>query len=78
MEKLEKSGILEFHPMAIKSFFCFIINEPFLVNLPFFVFYNILSDCHNSDEIYYLLNAFRLDKKKFLGSVIEVSLVSIE
>ena len=24
----------------------------------------ILSDCHNSDEIYYLLNAFRLDKKK--------------
>ena len=24
---------------------------------------NILSDCHKSDEIYYLLNAFRLDKK---------------
>jgi hypothetical protein len=26
------------------------------------IFYNILSDCHKSDEIYYLLNAFRLDK----------------
>ena len=25
---------------------------------------HILSDCHKSDEIYYLLNAFRLDKKK--------------
>ena len=25
--------------------------------------FNILSDCHKSDEIYYLLNAFRLDKK---------------
>ena len=24
-------------------------------------FNNILSDCHISDEIYYLLNAFRLD-----------------
>ena len=30
------------------------------------LFYNILSDCHNSDEIYYLLNAFRLDKKILL------------
>ena len=28
-------------------------------------FYNILSDCHKSDEIYYLLNAFRLEKKLF-------------
>ena len=28
--------------------------------------YQILSDCHKSDEIYYLLNAFRLEKKKKL------------
>ena len=26
------------------------------------IFYDIKSDCHKSDEIYYLLNAFRLDK----------------
>ena len=26
-------------------------------------FYNILSDCHNSDEVNYLLNAFRFKKK---------------
>ena len=25
------------------------------------LFHNILSDCHKSDEIYYVLNAFRLD-----------------
>ena len=30
----------------------------------FLLFNNILSDCHKSDEIYYLLNAFRLDKKR--------------
>ena len=30
----------------------------------FLLFYNILSDCHNSDTIDYLLNAFRLKKKK--------------
>ena len=29
------------------------------------LFCNILSDCHNLDEIKYLLNAFRLDKKTF-------------
>ena len=28
----------------------------------FLLFYNILNDCHNSDEINYLLNAFRLKK----------------
>ena len=28
----------------------------------FLLFYNILSDCHKSDEINYLLNAFRLKK----------------
>ena len=28
----------------------------------FSLFYNILSDCHESDEINYLLNAFRLKK----------------
>ena len=30
------------------------------------LFYNILSDCQMSDEINYLLNAFRLDKKKLI------------
>ena len=37
-----------------------------MLNFIILLFYNILSDCHNSDEIYYLLNAFRLDKKIFL------------
>ena len=31
------------------------------------LFYNILSDCYNSDEINYLLNAFRLKKKLYKG-----------
>jgi hypothetical protein len=36
-------------------------------SLPILLFNNILSDCHKSDEIYYLLNAFRLDKKIYLN-----------
>ena len=45
--------------MAIHSKFsvCKIVKSILLFN-------NILNDCHKSDEIYYLLNAFRLDKKK--------------
>ena len=33
---------------------------------PILIFYNVLSDCHKSDEMNYLLNAFRLDKKRKL------------
>ena len=32
----------------------------------------ILSDCHKSDEIYYVLNAFGLDKKKTFCNILEI------
>ena len=37
------------------------------------LFYNILSDCQKSDEINYLLNSLRLDKKK-LSELMSVGL----
>ena len=49
------------------------LNPNFLSS--FLLFYNILSNCHNSDEINYLLNAFRLKKNLTNVWQFEITLV---